>query len=247
MSLAANGKRLALVTGSTGLLGRAICHRLAEQGIDLCLGHLSSQEAAQEQAQTLSDTFGVACSLAQLDVTSPASVQGAVNELIESRGQIDMLVAAHGVAPHHALRFSPDEEIQNAFRINAEGTVYCVRAVLPIMQRQRWGRIVLLGSAATEGRVGQAVYAASKAALVGLARSAAREYAKYGITVNVLAPAVVEGGPATQGEERAKLLESYPLGRFVLPEEVAATVAFLVSEEAASITGQQLILDGGRI
>ena len=241
-----SNNRLALVTGATGLLGRAICERLASQGIDLCLGYSNSQDAAEQQAQALSETTGASCSTVKFDVTNKSQVQAAVDELAKSRGRLDILVAAHGIAQQQFLRFSKEEEIQDALRINVEGTIHCIVAVLPHMQRGEWGRVVLLGSAAAEGRVRSAVYAASKSALNGLVRSAAREHAGHGITFNVLAPAVVEGGPATVGDGRAKLLEEYPLGRFVLPEEVAGAAAFLVSDEAATITGQQIIIDGGR-
>ncbi|REJ89321.1 MAG: SDR family NAD(P)-dependent oxidoreductase [Planctomycetota bacterium] len=242
----AEKNRLALVTGSTGLLGRAICHRLAREGFDLCLGYARSGEAAEQLAEELAASSGVTCSTLGFDVTSAKDVQAAVGQLVESRGRVDVLVAAHGVAPLALLRFTREDDIQNAFRINAEGTVHCVSAVLPVMQRQNWGRIVILSSAAAEGRTGQAVYAASKSALRGLIQSAAREYAAYGVTLNSVAPAVVEGNPATQSDQREKLLSDYPLGRFVTPDEVAAATAFLVSDEAATMTGQNLIIDGGR-
>lgn len=239
-------KRVALITGASGLLGRAICRRLASDGIDLCLGYANSDVSAGQLAEDLSSSAGVVCSTVKFDVTSAGDIQRAVAEVAESHGRIDILVAAHGVAPQQFLRFTREEDVQLAMRVNVEGTIHCVTAVLPHMQRGEWGRVVLLGSAAAAGRARSAVYAASKSALVGLARSAAVEHAGHGITFNVVAPAVVEGGPATKGESREKLLADYPLGRFVLPEEVAATTAFLVSDDAATLTGQHLIIDGGR-
>lgn len=246
MNSQGNVRRMALITGSTGLLGRAICERLAKDGVELCLSYLSSNSVAEEQAHTLSQQFGTRCVATRLDVTRADSVQTAVDELVRNYGGVDILVTAHGVAPQQVLRFARNEDIEQAFAVNAAGNVYCVRAVLPAMQRRRWGRMVLLGSAAVEGRVGQSVYAASKAAQLGLVRCTAREYAKYGITINVVAPAIVEGGPATRGNQREKLLERFPMGSFVPPEDVASAVAFLASDEARSITGQQLVIDGGR-
>lgn len=246
MTTTADNKRVALITGATGLLGRAICERLAAAGVDLCLACSSSEADAKQLAESLSDKHGVTCSAVCFDVTSVSEVQTAVGQVAESHGRLDILVAAHGVAPQQFLRFTKEEDIQQALRINTEGTIHCVTAVLPHMQRSNFGRVILLGSAAADGRPRSAAYAASKAALNGLVRSAAREHSGHGITFNVIAPAVVEGGPATQSEQRDKLLEEYPLGRFIAPEEVAATAAFLASDDAATITGQQIFIDGGR-
>lgn len=241
-----DNKKVALVTGATGLLGQVICRRLAAEGVHLGLGCTSNEAAANTLAAELSQDFGIECSVHPFDVKSAGEVQAAVTDLAERHGRVDILVAAHGVAPQQFLRFTREEDVQSAFRVNAEGTIHCVTAVLPHMQQNNFGRVVLLGTAAVLGRLRSAVYSASKSALEGLVRSASLEHAAHGITFNIVSPAVVEGGPATIGDGRDKLLKDYPLGRFILPEEVAGTIAFLTSEAAASITGQQIIMDGGR-
>jgi 3-oxoacyl-[acyl-carrier protein] reductase len=237
------GDRVALVTGATGRIGRCVARRLAGAGTALCLGYSRSTEAATALSEEIESEHGVPCTTRGFDVGDATAVAVAVREVAAWRGRLDILVGAHGVGYREFLRASRDDDIEAVVRLNTLGAVHCARSVVPQMTRNGFGRVIFIGSAAAGGRVRQAVYAASKSALLGLVRSAAREHAAQGVTFNLVSPGLIEGSPATAGASREKALAAYPMGRFIDPEEVAAAVAFLASAEARSITGHDLVLD----
>jgi 3-oxoacyl-[acyl-carrier protein] reductase len=231
-----NQRRVVLVTGAGGLLGRAITKRMKQTGALLYLGHQGDQPRAELKA--LEDE---SARCVQLNVTSETSVDSAVSTIVAAHGPIDVLVYAAGLMFHRPLRYCTQADVERMFAVNVFGAIYCAKAVIPDMSRAGWGRIVWIGSrAATAGVVSSSLYTATKAALSGLCRSTSKEYASLGITANVVSPAKLEDGQ----ESNAPPKSSYPMGRFIDPSEVAEAVAFLASDAASAITGQTLEIDG---
>ena len=230
---------MVLVTGATGLLGEAIARRFARDGVRLWLGYHEGEERARALVESLSTQAAV--SAVPLDVSRTESVESAVRTIVEAHGRVDVLVHAAGVMKKAHLRFCTDADLETTFSVNVLGAIRCARAVIPGMSRAGRGRIILVGSRSADvGMVSYSLYTASKAALGGLCRSAAKEYAAAGITVNVVAPAKLDDGTQTDDPLKAK----YPMRRFIGPGEVAETIAFLASDAAASITGQTITVDG---
>ncbi|MBI4896909.1 MAG: beta-ketoacyl-ACP reductase [Actinobacteria bacterium] len=237
--------RVALVTGASRGIGRAIAQQLAHDGYDVAVTYSSDADGAAETAKLIEASRSGARSLAlQADVCNVEAVDGAFTEIAEKLGPVAVLVNNAGVRHDNlAVRMS-DEDWNATIDANLTGAFNCSRAALRGMMRERWGRIVMVSSVSgMHGNPGQAAYGASKAGLIGLARTLAKEYARKKITVNCVAP----GPVATAMTEGLvdKLIEDVPAGRAGTPEEVAAAVGFLASEEAAYITGAVLPVDGG--
>lgn len=239
--------RVALVTGGAGAIGAAVCHALAAQRRAVAVADLDGEGAALVAAEI--GGLGVA-----LDVTDPASVDTAVTAVRERLGPIGILVSCAGWDEMRPF-VETDELFQaRVLEINLGGPIRVLRTVLPDMQAQRFGRIVLVSSdAARVGSSGEAIYAAAKGGLVSLAKSVAREVVRDGITANCVCPGPTdtplfhglaqnpgEGERITQALERA-----IPMRRLGQPEDVAPAVAFLASDEAGYITGQTLSVSGG--
>jgi 2-hydroxycyclohexanecarboxyl-CoA dehydrogenase len=232
------GGRRALVTGGASGIGAAIAVRLAAEGADVVIGDIDV-DGARKQAEAIGAT-GV-----RLDVTDPASAQ----VVVADAGPFDVLVNNAGI--DHAGHFFGDvtpEQWRRILAVNLEGVFACTQAALPAMQQAGWGRIVNLSSEAGRmGAKGDAVYAATKAAVIAFTKSIAMENARYGITVNAVAPGPIETPLLRRMPPKAVeiVTASTLLRRLGQPEEVAAAVAFLASEEASYITGETLAVSGG--
>ena len=239
--------RVALVTGGAGAIGAAVCRELAAQGRRVAVADLEGEAAARVAAAM--GGLGVA-----LDVTEPASVERALAGVRSRLGPIGILVSCAGWDEMRPF-VDTDETFQaRVLEINLAGPIRVLRAVLPEMQAQRFGRVVLVSSdAARVGSSGEAIYAAAKGGLVALAKSVAREVVRDGITANCVCPGPTDtplfrGLARTSGEgERitAALERAIPMRRLGRPEDVAPAVAFLASDEAGYITGQTLSVSGG--
>jgi 3-oxoacyl-[acyl-carrier protein] reductase len=239
--------RVALITGATGLIGRAAAEALARAGAALVLSCQKNLENAEDLGAACTRAHNVPTRALAFDVRDPGAVSAAVASAASWQGGLDILVTCHGLAPRQFLRFASPEQVAEILAVNTIGTIYCVQACLPYMSRKRFGRVVLVGSAAASGRPQYAVYSASKSALVGLVRAAAKEYGSQGVTFNVVSPSVVEGSASTRGEHREKLLAAFPVGRFVAPDEVGAAIVFLASAAGGSLTGHVVVIDGAGV
>lgn len=237
-------RRTALVTGASGYLGQAIVAALAEPGTHIVC-HYNSDRAGAEKAVALAQEHGATASAVQADLRD----KGAAIELIKAcpTGP-DVVVANAGITRDGISLMMSDEAFEDVIDANLSAAFRTARAALRVMLRRKSGRVILIGSVSgLLGAAGQANYSAAKAGLGGLARALAREVASRGITVNVVAPGILEGGLA--GEDAAEgvkeIEKSIPARRRGRAAEVAAAVAFLASDEAAYITGSTLAVDGG--
>jgi 3-oxoacyl-[acyl-carrier protein] reductase len=232
--------RSVLVTGGNRGIGLAIARAFAEAGDDVAVTFRTG-----EPPKELAD---LGCLAVRCDITDPEQVERAYKEVEEKQGPVEVLVANAGVTRDQLLLRMSEEDFATVLDTNLTGTFRVVKRAAKRMLRARTGRIVLISSVVgLLGSAGQANYAASKAGLVGFARSLARELGSRNITCNVIAPGFVDTDmtKALSDEQRANIVEQVPLGRYAQPGEIASSVRFLASEEAAYITGAVIPVDGG--
>jgi 3-oxoacyl-[acyl-carrier protein] reductase len=237
--------RVALVTGAGGGIGAATARRFAREGATVVVNDVDL-ELARPLVTELQKEGARALSIAA-DVTARTDVEAMVNRVVGEFGRLDVLVNNAGVNRDAMSHKMTEEQWDQVLAVNLKGTFLCAQAVLAGMRERGWGRVINTSSVGSLGNIGQANYAASKAGVIGLTRTLALEYAKYGITVNCVAPGPVmtrmlAGVPVAI---REKIVAKVPVGRIARPEEIAAVHAFLASEDAAFITGQVLFVDGG--
>ncbi len=239
--------KIAIVTGGSRGIGRATSIALSQAGARVLVNYCSNEEAAQETVRLIEEASGQA-ELVPFDVADPDSVERSIKEAVTRHGRIDILVNNAGISIDQLLLRVSAKDLAMTWATNVNGAVYCAKACIRPMMKNRWGRIINISSVVAEsGNAGQAVYASSKAALLGLTRSIAREYASRGITVNAVSPGFIETDMTADLPEAARqgIVDQTPLGRIGRPEEVAAAVVFLASEEAGYITGQVVRVNGG--
>ncbi len=232
--MAVGAGRVVLVTGGNRGIGRAVAAAFAAGG---------DRVAVTTRSREVEGLFSVRC-----DVTDTGSVDKAVGMVESDLGPIEVLVANAGINDDKLLLQMDEESFARVLDTNLVGTFRVVRRALPKMLRQRKGRIVLISSVvALSGAAGQANYAASKAGLIGFARSLAREIGSRSVTVNVVAPGFIETDMTARlsDERRADVLAQVPLKRFGMPDEVAGVVRWLASEDAGYVTGSVVPVDGG--
>ena len=237
---------MAVITGASQGIGYACALVLAEAGASVVLGSRNAGKL-RTVAAGIEGAGGRAIPLA-LDVSSPASVQEAIGEVIKTWSKIDILVNNAGITKDNLLMRMKPEDWETVLKTNLEGPYQCIRAVLPGMVRQRYGRIINIASVVAQtGNPGQANYVASKAGLIGLTKAVAAEVASRNITVNAVAPGFIATAMTEKLPEpvRQKILSLIPLRRIGAGKDVASAVRFLASEEAGYITGHCLNVNGG--
>ena len=239
--------KVALVTGGSRGIGRAVCVALAARGAYVVVNFAGNAQAADDTLARIRDAGGDGESK-QFDVSDAQAVDDAVTDIVKRRGRLDILVNNAGIALDQLLIRIKPEELEKTFATNVAGSLWCCKAAMRPMMKAKRGRIINLSSVVAEsGNPGQAVYSASKAALIGLTKTLAREYASRGVTVNAVAPGFIETDMTSCLPEQAKqaIVAQTPLGRQGTVEEVAAAVVFLASDEASYVTGQVLRVNGG--
>jgi len=241
--------RVAVVTGGAQGIGQAITEKLAEQGADVVIA-TRQQDKASALAQEIADRLGRRTLAVKLDVTSVASVEAMVSQVIEVMGRLDILVNNAGIARDTLLMRMSEADWDEVLGVNLKGAFNCIKAAQRVMLKQRYGRIVNISSVVgLSGNVGQANYAASKAGLIGLTKVVARELATRNITCNVVAPGFIETAMTAKlsPEIVQQYLKNIPSGKMGTPRDVANAVAFLVSDDAAYVNGHVLVVDGGMV
>ena len=239
--------KIALVTGGSRGIGRAICIRLAENGARVYVNYISRSEAAEQTKSLIEDNGGQAEIIA-CNISKGEEVQAAVKEIVAKEGGIDILVNNAGITRDGLIARMKESDWDEVLETNLKGAFLCSKAVSKSMMKKRWGRIINITSVVGfAGNGGQVNYSAAKAGLVGFSKSLAREYASRNITVNCVAPGYIQTEMTASLTEGVKeqLLKEIPLQSFGETRDIAAAVAFLASEDAGYITGNTIHVNGG--
>jgi 3-oxoacyl-[acyl-carrier protein] reductase len=246
-------ERIVIVTGGSRGIGRAICIALAAPGTSIYFNYFSPSDpdaeaaAAAETEKLVADAQGFAASKS-VNIANENEVVNFFQEIIDKTGRIDVLVNNAGITKDGLLVRMKEQDWDAVLNINLKGAFTCTKIAAKVMMQQRCGRIINMASVVgVTGNAGQANYSASKAGLIGLTKTAAKELASRGVTVNAIAPGFIETDMTASLSEKARnaMLSQVPLGRPGYPEDIAAAVAFLASDSASYITGQVIHVSGG--
>jgi NAD(P)-dependent dehydrogenase (short-subunit alcohol dehydrogenase family) len=237
--------KVALVTGAGNGIGEATARRFAREGA-IVVANDVDVEQARSVVTELQKEGARALAIAG-DVTKRAGVEAMMHHVVGEFGRLDVLINNAGINRDAMSHKMTEEQWDQVLSVNLKGTFLCAQAALTRMRERGWGRVVNTSSIGSLGNIGQANYAASKAGVIGLTRTLALEYAKYGITVNCVAPGPVMTRMLAGVPEaiREKIVARVPIGRIARPDEIAGVHAFLASDDAAYITGQVVFVDGG--
>ena len=239
--------KTAIVTGGSRGIGRAVCLELARRGCNIVLS-FAGNTAAADQTVAECQALGVQALAVQGNVADADAVKALFDAALEKFGAIDILVNNAGITRDNLLMLLKEEDFDAVVDTNLKGTFLCMKAAVRPMMKQRRGRIISLSSVVgLRGNAGQVNYAASKAGVIGMTKSLAKELAGRNITVNAVAPGFIDTDMTAVLPDKAKeaILSSIPMARLGAAEDVASAVAFLASDEAGYITGQVLAVDGG--
>lgn len=240
---------VALVTGGVKGIGKAIASKLADDGFDIALNYRSNEEEANRVKSSLEEK-GIKVLLLKGDITDKERIEEMVKETVDVFGTIDVLVNNAGVTRDNLMMRMKDDEWDDVINTNLKGTFYFTKYASKVMMKKRTGKIInMVSVVGITGNIGQVNYAASKAGVIGMIKSAARELASRNICVNGVAPGFIETDMTDILPEdiREAAKAKIPLGRFGKPEEVASLVAFLAGDGGNYITGQVITIDGGMV
>ncbi len=241
--------QVAVVTGGSRGIGRAICLKFASLGANLVINYAGNTEKAEE-TKTMCEKLGAKVVLVPGSVADAAVCEKLIAEAVESFGRVDILVNNAGITRDNLIMRMSEEDFDAVIDVNLKGAWNCMKQVSRMMMKQRSGRIINLSSVVgVVGNAGQVNYAASKAGIIGMTKSLAKELGSRGVTVNAVAPGFVQTDMTdVLGEEmKESLQQTIPMGRLGDPEDIANAVAFLAGDEASYITGQVLHVDGGMV
>lgn len=239
--------KIALVTGASRGIGRAIAKRLAADGNYVVVNYSGSQDKAMETLSEIESDGGCG-EVLQFDVADEKACNDAIADIISRHGRIDVLVNNAGITKDKLLMALSDDDFKKVVDVNLVGCFHMMRGVLKVMLRQKCGKIINIASVSgILGNAGQANYSASKAGIIGMTKSAAREYATKGININAVAPGFISTDMTDAMPQKAieAGLQGIPMNRIGQPEEIAAAVSFLAGGDSNYITGQVLCVDGG--
>ena len=240
--------KVALITGSAQGIGRDIALLFAREGADVVISDINLEKAVKVGSEIAA--LGRKSLVLELDVTAYTKVEEAVNKILDKFTKVDILVNNAGITKDNLLLRMSEADWDAVINVNLKGTFNCTKAVSKSMIKQRSGRIINIASIiGIIGNAGQANYSASKAGIIALTKTTAKELASRNINVNAIAPGFIQTEMTVQLPEdiKQKMLEMIPLGRFGSPEDVASVCIFLASEEAGYITGQTIVIDGGMV
>jgi len=240
--------KVALVTGAARGIGRAIALALASEGADIVIWDINIEEA--QKASRDIEALGRRSLAQAVDVSNFSKAEEAVNKILDKFTKIDILVNNAGITKDNLLLRMSEADWDAVLNINLKGTFNCTKAVSRFMLKQRSGKIINIASIiGIIGNAGQANYSASKAGIIALTKTAAKEFASRNINVNAIAPGFIQTEMTAKLPEKMKqnMLEMIPIARFGSPEDVAGVCVFLASQEANYITGQTIIIDGGMV
>ena len=239
--------KYSLVTGGARGIGRAICLKLASMGSNILVNDIPTAPSTEETVK-LCRELGVQAEICAFDVSDSSAVESAIEGLKKQPGRLDILVNNAGISRDNLLIRFKDEDWHKTLSVNLTGAFYCARSAAALMMKARQGRIINIASVVGQmGNAGQAAYSASKAGMIGLTKTIAREIASRNVTVNAIAPGFIATDMTNALDEKVKEehLKTIPLGRYGEASDVANLVAFLASDDAAYITGQIIGVNGG--
>lgn len=241
--------KVCVITGSSRGIGKAIAKEFARCGAKIVINASAKSERAESALKEIRE-LGAECEIAYADVSNPDSAKGLIDKAVEKFGRVDVLVNNAGITRDTLMLRMSEDDWDRVMEVNLKGPFNCIKAVSRLMMKQKSGSIINITSVVgIIGNPGQANYSASKAGLIGLTKTTAKEFAKKGIRCNAVAPGFIESEmtDVLSDEVKNSYLENVPLGRFGKGEDVAKLCAFLASDNSGYITGQVIDVDGGLV